>query len=91
MLENLKAICSHVIIKVETFQEQTLEFHSLGNIVTVMKWMCTSVKKKSNEKYKKEKLDSAMYFLLFCNLYVMKHNFIQISEGSVIFDLPVEA
>lgn len=52
MLENLKAICSHVIIRVETFQELTLEFHSLGNIVTFMKWMCTSVKKKGMKSIK---------------------------------------
>lgn len=77
MIENLKGSKVLLFEKVEVFQTAFTRV-LLDNVVAVM-IICISVRKKE-----KNKVYSATHFLFFCNLYVIKPNFIQVSEESVI-------
>lgn len=78
MIENLKGSKVLLFEKVEVFQTAFTRV-LLDNVVAVM-IICISVRKKEKNK----EVYSATHFLFFCNLYVIKPNFIQVSEESVI-------
>lgn len=77
MIENLKGSKVLLFEKVEVFQTAFTRV-LLDNVVAVM-IICISVRKEKNKE-----VYSATHFLFFCNLYVIKPNFIQVSEESVI-------